>query len=63
MDSNGKLSPAEREEYTFLKRQVDYYQDMRYGRDAPKDVEQKLWRARKELRDFVETRRKDGKSI
>lgn len=58
-----RLSPAEEEEYKFLKRQVDYYQDMRYSRDAPNNVEQKLWQAREDLRGFVEQRRKDGKSI
>jgi len=58
-----RLSPAEEEEYKFLKRQVDYYQDMQFSRDAPKDVKQKLWQAREDLRGFVETRRKNGKSI
>lgn len=58
-----ELSPVEKEEYTFLKRQVDYYQDLKFSRDAPNNVDQKLWQAREDLRAFVETRRKNGTNI
>ena len=57
------LTPAEKEEYEFLKRQVDYYQDLRFSRDAPNDIVSKLYRAREELREFVEIRRRNGTQI
>ena len=57
------LTPAEKEEYAFLKRQVDYYQDLRFSRDAPNDIASKLYRAREELREFVEIRRRNGTQI
>jgi len=57
------LSPAEEQEYIFLRRQVDYYQDLRFSRDAPKDVASKLYQAREDLRDFVEQKRRNGIQI
>jgi hypothetical protein len=57
------LTPAAKEEYAFLKRQVDYYQDMKFSRDAPSDVNQKLSRAREDLRVFVENQRRNGIQI
>ena len=57
------LTPAEKEEYAFLKRQVDYYQDLRFGRGAPSDIAVKLYRAREELRAFVEEKRRNGVQI
>ena len=57
------LTPAEKEEYAFLKRQVDHYQDLRFSRDAPKDIASKLYQAREDLRAFVEEKRKNGTQI
>ena len=57
------LTPAQEEEYMFLRRQVDYYQDLRFSRDAPNDIASKLYRAREELREFVEIRRRNGTQI
>jgi hypothetical protein len=57
------LTPAQKEEYLFLKRQVDYYQDLRFSRDAPADIASKLYRAREELRAFVEEQRRNGVQI
>ena len=57
------LSPAEEQEYIFLRRQVDYYQDLRFSRDAPKDVASKLYQARENLRAFVEQKRRNGIQI
>ena len=57
------LTPAQEEEYMFLRRQVDYYQDLRFSRDAPNDIASKLYRAREELREFVEQRRREGVQI
>ena len=57
------LSPAEEHEYIFLRRQVDYYQDLRFSRDAPKDIASKLYQAREDLRAFVEEKRRNGRQI
>jgi hypothetical protein len=57
------MTPAQKEEYAFLKRQVDYYQDLRFSKDAPSDIASKLYRAREELRAFVEQQRKNGVQI
>jgi len=57
------LTPAKKEEYLFLKRQVDYYQDLRFSRDAPADIASKLYHAREELRAFVEEQRRNGVQI
>ena len=57
------LSPAEEQEYIFLRRQVDCYQDLRFSRDAPKDIASKLYRAREDLRAFVEEKRRNGTQI
>jgi hypothetical protein len=57
------LTPAAKEEYAFLKRQVDYYQDLKFSRDAPSDTASKLYRAREELRAFVEEQRRNGVQI
>jgi hypothetical protein len=57
------LSPAEEHEYIFLRRQVDYYQDQRFSRDAPQDIALKLYQAREDLRVFVENKRKNGIQI
>jgi hypothetical protein len=57
------LSPAEEHEYIFLRRQVDYYQDQRFSRDAPQDVALKLHQAREDLRAFVEEKRRNGIQI
>ena len=57
------LSPAEEHEYIFLRRQVDYYQDLRFSRDAPQDVALKLHQAREDLRAFVEEKRRNGTQI
>jgi hypothetical protein len=65
------LSPAEEHEYIFLRRQVDYYQDLRFSRDAPKDISKlyqariasKLYQAREDLRAFVEEKRRNGIQI
>ena len=57
------LTPAKKEEYLFLKRQVDYYQDLRFSRDAPADIASKLYYVREELRAFVEEQRRNGVQI
>jgi hypothetical protein len=57
------LTQAEEQEYIFLRRQVDYYQDLRFSRDAPNDIASKLYRAREDLRAFVEEKRRNGTQI
>jgi hypothetical protein len=57
------LTPAQEEEYAFLKRQVDYYQDLGFSRDAPADIASKLYHAREELRAFVVQQRRNGVQI
>ena len=58
-----RLTPAEEQEYIFLRRQVDYYQDLRFSRDAPSNIASKLYQAREELRQFVEEKRRKGVQI
>lgn len=47
-----------------LRREVDHYQDksLRTGAKHP-NIQQDLWRARKELKEFVAELRKQGKRI
>ena len=55
-----QLSKAQQAELAFLRRQVDRAQDAALRRNGHPDVQQDLWRARDELKRFVERLRKDG---
>lgn len=57
------LTPAQQEEYRFLRSQVDRLQDEAYGRDPDPRSKERLFYAREDLRQFVAARRKEGVSI
>lgn len=48
-----RLTPAQKAEYKFLNQEVNRLQDEWMSRDARPDVQQRLQRARDELREFV----------
>jgi predicted nucleic acid-binding Zn-ribbon protein len=58
------LTPNDHALLRHLKREVDHYQDksLRTGEKHP-NIQQDLWRARKELKEFVAELRKQGKNI
>ena len=57
------LSPAHKFEYRFLKQQVDRLEVERHKHDAPRNVEQDLWKAREDLKQFVSKLRSNGVKI
>ncbi len=58
-----QLSPALKYEYRFLKQQVDKLQDELGRRDRPRNTEQDLFRARRDLKEFVSKLRMNGVKI
>jgi hypothetical protein len=58
-----QLSPALKYEYRFLKQQVDRLQDELGRRDRPRNTEQDLFRARRDLEEFVSKLRMNGVKI
>ena len=58
-----QLSPALKYEYRFLKQQVDRLQDELGRRDRPRNTEQDLFRARRDLKEFVSKLRMNGVKI
>lgn len=57
------ISPAQKAELDFLNRMVNRLQDESFRLDHHPNVQQDLWRARKELKDFVRSLRKEGFNI
>lgn len=58
-----ELSPAQRAEFDFLNRMVNRLQDESFRLDPHPNVQQDLWRAREELKQFVTSLRKEGFNI
>ena len=57
------LTPEQEATLRFLRGQVDTAEAEYYRLDRHMNVQQDLFRARKQLRTFVETLRKEGKEI
>ena len=57
------LSPAQKFEYRFLKQQVNRLEEERYRYDARPNIQQDLWKAREELKEFVSRLRTNGVKI
>jgi len=57
------LSPAHKFEYRFLKQQVNRLEEERYRYDARPNIQQDLWKAREELKEFVSRLRTNGVKI
>ena len=58
------LTPADHALLRHLNRQVDHYQDEYLRTDTTHpNIQQDLWRARRELKEFVRSLRKEGKEI
>jgi hypothetical protein len=57
------LSPAHKFEYRFLKQQVNRLEEERYRYDARPNIQQDLWKAREELKEFVSKLRTNGVKI
>lgn len=57
------LNPAQQSEYRFLKQQVDRLSNELGRTDSHPNVQQDLWRAQQELKNFVRDLRKDGVKI
>ena len=58
-----EMTPAQKEEYRFLKAQVDRLQDEVYKADPEPRAKEKLFYAQEDLRRFVAARRKEGVQI
>jgi len=58
------LTPHDHALLRHLRREVDHYQDqyLRTGTKHP-NIQQDLWRARQELKEFVKSLRLEGKKI
>ena len=57
------LNPAQQSEYRFLKQQVDRLSNELGRTDSHPNVQQDLWRAQQELKNFVRDLRKAGIKI
>jgi hypothetical protein len=57
------LNPAQQSEYRFLKQQVDRLSNELGRTDSHPNVQQDLWRAQQELKNFVRDLRKEGIKI
>ena len=57
------LNPAQQAEYRFLKNEVNKYEEEANRKNYHPNVQQDLWRARMELRQFVSDLRKAGVNI
>ncbi len=57
------LSPAHKFEYRFLRQQVNRLEEERYRYDARPNIQQDLWKAREELKEFVSKLRTNGVKI
>ena len=58
-----KLPPALEAEYKFLKQQVDFWMEAWTKRDASPSAGSRYWYAKRDLKKFVENRRKEGFNI
>jgi hypothetical protein len=61
--SSKELSPFQRGQVDFLKREVNRWIDESLKRDADSDAAQRLFHARRELKRYVEELRTIGKLI
>lgn len=57
------LNPVQQGLYRFLKNEVDKYEREANRRDYHPNVQQDLWRARMELKEFVSELRQEGVNI
>lgn len=57
------LNPAQQAEYRFLRNEVDKYEREANRTDSHPNVQQDLYRARQNLKEFVQLLRKDGVNI
>ena len=57
------LSPAHKFEYRFLRQQVNRLEEELYRYDARPTIQQDLWKAREELKEFVSKLRTNGVKI
>lgn len=57
------MTPAQKEEYKFLRQQVDRLQDEVYRKDPDPRAKERLFYAQEDLRRFVQARRKEGVKI
>lgn len=55
-----KLTPADEAHLSFLRRQVDNLERLRYSEDAPANISHQLYYAGEELRQFVNGKRRQG---
>lgn len=55
-----KLSPADEAHLSFLRRQVDRLEHIRFTSEATNNTNNELFQAREELRKFVEGKRRQG---
>jgi len=60
---NEALNPAQKAEYRFLKNEVDKYEQEANRVDMHPNVQHDLWRARRELKEFVSELRQKGVNI
>ena len=57
------LTPHDHALLRHLRQVVDRLQEERFRKDQHPNIHQDLWRARKELKDFVRSLRLEGKKI
>lgn len=58
-----ELPPAQKAEYKFLKKQVDFWMEAWIKKDASPSARQRYFYAKNDLQKFVENRRKEGYNI
>jgi hypothetical protein len=58
-----KLTPSLEAEYSFLKKQVDFWMEAWTKKDASPSAKQRYFHAKQDLQKFVNNRRKEGYSI
>jgi len=58
-----KLPASLEAEYSFLKKQVDFWMEAWTRKDASPSAKQRYYHAKEDLRKFVQNRRKDGYDI
>lgn len=58
-----QLTPALEAEYSFLKKQVDFWMEAYMKKDASPSAKQRYFYAKQDLTKFVANRRKEGFNI
>lgn len=59
-EREAKLTPADEAHLSFLRRQVDRLEHIRFTAEATNNTNNELFQAREELRKFVEGKRRQG---